>query len=292
MIRATRRFPVDLFLATVLLSLAVNGCAGPVWEPTRQDVLQRTLTSAVQILVEEPDGKRIRSGSGVAVGSRAGSKSRYCFVLTSGHTLSGLAEPVRVFTVFGSHRGGREKVPAVVLASRDTDQLDLALLGAESDDCAPARSAAAPLLGDPVWVVGFPFGRAMALASGVVSQVKGNDPSMDPDLASRLMVDATVSQGTSGGGVYEAREGGLIGLVEGYNTARVTARGADPPWYFDVPVPGQTFVASLADIRRFLREAGYAQLVPAQTAGEPVDERVANRLGEALRPPSETSPDR
>ena len=60
------------------------------------------------------------------------------------------------------------------------------------------------------------------------------------------MVDASVSYGSSGGGVYQARGGALIGIVQGYSTARVTSQGADPPWYIDVPVPGQTFVTPLA----------------------------------------------
>jgi len=46
--------------------------------------------------------------------------------------------------------------------------------------------------------------------------------------------------------VYQARGGALIGIVQGYSTARVTSQGADPPWYIDVPVPGQTFVTPLA----------------------------------------------
>jgi serine protease Do len=275
MIPGIRRPRVELGLTAVLLSL-VAGCASGLWPPTRQDVLQRTLTSAVQVLIEQPDGQRIRSASGVAIGSRPGSKGRYCFVLTSGHTVNGLTEPRQVFAVFGSSRGGAEKVSATVLAARESEGVDLALLGAESDRCTPARSASAPILGEPVWVVGFPFGRPLTLASGVVSQVK-SDSAADRDAASRLMVDATVSHGSSGGGVYEARDGGLIGLVEGYNTARVTARGVDPPWYIDVPVPGQTFVAPLADIRQFLKETGYANLMPAETArANPVVERLAN----------------
>ncbi|PYO30120.1 MAG: hypothetical protein DMD86_13805 [Candidatus Rokuibacteriota bacterium] len=77
------------------------------------------------------------------------------------------------------------------------------------------------------------------------------------------MVDASVSYGSSGGGVYEARGGTLIGVVEGYSTARVSPPGANPPWYIDVPVPGQTFVTPLTDVRRFLAEAGYADLIGA-----------------------------
>jgi hypothetical protein len=75
------------------------------------------------------------------------------------------------------------------------------------------------------------------------------------------MVDASVSYGSSEGGVYQARGGALIGIVQGYSTARVTSQGADLPWYIDVHMPGQTFVTPLPDVRLFLVDAGYVDLI-------------------------------
>jgi len=100
----------------------------------------------------------------------------------------------------------------------------------------------------------------MTLTRGIVSQVGIGDAN-DRETAARLMVDAPVSYGSSGGGVYEARGGSLIGVVEGYSTARVTSKGSDPAWYIDVPVPGQTFVTPLSDVQRFLSRTGYADLL-------------------------------
>ena len=192
---------------------------------------------------------------------RTGDRSD-CFILTAGHSVAGVADK-QIYVVFGRARGDVEKVRATVLASRDTPALDLALLRAESSRCAPARAGGPPpLLGESVWVVGYPWGRHMTLASGIVSQINADDGA-DRETASRLMVDASVSYGTSGGGVYEARDGRLIGVVEGYSTARVSPPGADPPWYIDVPVPGQTFVTPLSDVRRFLSESGYTSLIGA-----------------------------
>jgi len=124
----------------------------------------------------------------------------------------------------------------------------------------PARPAASPILGEPVWVVAFPWGRQMTLGTGIVSQIALDG---EKEQASRLMVDALVSYGSSGGGVFEARTGRLLGVIEGYNTARVTAQGAGPSWYIDVPMPGQTFVTPVSDIRRFLAEIGQADLLSA-----------------------------
>lgn len=84
---------------------------------------------------------------------------------------------------------------------------------------------------------------------------------------------SVVQVGSSGGGVYEARSGGLIGLVEGYRTARVTSQGSESPWYIDVPMPGHTLVTPLANIQRFLADTGHADLIE----GTPAPSRRAAR---------------
>ena len=80
------------------------------------------------------------------------------------------------------------------------------------------------------------------------------------------MVDASVSYGASGGGVFDATTGRLIGLVEGYRTARVSFKGDTAARYIDVPVPGETYVSPLGDIRRFLTDNGYADLAGLRPA--------------------------
>ncbi|OLD37439.1 MAG: hypothetical protein AUI57_10860 [Candidatus Rokubacteria bacterium 13_1_40CM_2_68_8] len=228
--------------------------------PSRQEVLQKILPSAVQIVVEQREGRRIKSGSGVAIASRRTGEGVSCFVLTSGHTFSGLAGKTEIYAVFGRHLGPGQKARALLVASRN-DSIDLALLRAESDQCDTASPAPTPVLGEPIWVIGFPLGRHIMLSSGIVSQV-GLESAADPAISARLIVDAPVSYGVSGGGVFDARTGRLIGLVEGFSTARVMAQGPPPAWYIDVPVPGQTLVIPLADIRRFLGEFEQADLLP------------------------------
>lgn len=248
-------------LVGAIVAALVGGCAFAGFrEPSREAVLQRILPSAVQIVIEQREGRRVRTASGVVLASRTTNQRPTCFVLTAGHAVSGIVGEKAVYVVFGRHRGDGTRAQATVVVYRDTANLDLALLRVESDDCMPARAAGSPMLGESVWVVGFPWGRHMTLASGIVSQINA-DQSSDRETASQLMVDASVSYGSSGGGVYAARGGALIGVVKGYSTARVSAQGADPPWYIDVPVPGQTFVTPLSDVRRFLAEAGYADLI-------------------------------
>ena len=256
-------------LVMSILGTLMSGCGVARYgEPSREQVLEQILPSAVQVIIEQQEGRRVRTGSGVIIGSQQTEGQTDCFILTSGHTVSDTAGRKEVFVISGRDRGPVKKTRASVIAFRETSDLDLALLRGSVSPCLPVRTAGLPLLGENVWVVGFPWGRHMTLARGIVSQINADDGT-DRATAARLMVDASVSYGSSGGGVYEARRGTLIGVVEGYSTARVTAQGADPPWYIDVPVPGQTFVTPLSDVRRFLAEVGYVHLLAPARGGHP-----------------------
>jgi S1-C subfamily serine protease len=142
--------------------------------------------------------------------------------------------------------------------------MDLALLRARTDVCSPVQFGTPPWLGDPIWVVAYPWGRNMTLVGGIVSQVNADQPA-DRATAPRLIVDASVSYGSSGGGVYDS-EGRLVGIVEGYRTARVSFEGNTSPQYINVPVPGETYVVSLADIRRFLSDTDQEELAERLTS--------------------------
>ena len=246
-----------LIVCAITLVLS-SGCAiSRLWEPSREQVLAHILPSSVQIIIER-DGYRFRSGSGVVIAGRPSALGAECFVLTSGHTLSHRSNQDQVFVLFGRHHGAGIRAPATVLAHRDTEDMDLALLRAQTNECSPAEFGQPPWLGAPIWVVAYPWGRNMTLAGGIVSQVNVDQPG-DRETQPRLIVDASVSYGASGGGVYDERTGRLVGLVEGYRTARVSFNG--DAQHIDVPVPGETFVVPLADIRRFLMEAGQRNLL-------------------------------
>lgn len=248
-------------ICVILLAVSAGCTIGRLWEPSREQVLELILPSAVQIVLER-DGGRYRSGSGVAIAARLSARGTDCFVLTSGHILSRRSGQDRVFVLFGRHRGVGSKTPATVLAYRDNKDVDLGLLRAQTNECFPAEFGRPPWLGTPIWVVAYPWGRNLTLVGGIVSQVNVDQPG-DHDNAPRLIVDASVSYGSSGGGVYDGRTGRLVGLVEGYRTARVAFQGEASQQYVDVPVPGETYVVPLADIRRFLIETNQADLLGA-----------------------------
>jgi S1-C subfamily serine protease len=246
--------------------LVSSACAVERPHPvTRNEILQRILPSAAQIIVERA-GHRVRSGSSVVVGARASAQGPECYALTSGHNLGRSAEE-EVYIVLGGEKVGT-KIPADVLIQRQAPDLDLALLRVSSDHCPVAQLGEPPELGDPIWVLAFPWGRHMTLISGVVSQLNEEAPN-NRETGPRLMVDASVSYGASGGGVFDAETGRLVGLVDSFRAARVTIQVDAHPAHIDLPVPGETFLTPIADIRRFLTEASYADLIRSGDATGP-----------------------
>jgi S1-C subfamily serine protease len=245
-------------LTTLALMLVLGGAVQPVYaDGLRKETLHKILPTAVQIVVER-DGARLRTGSGVVIASRPSAAGSDCYVLTAGHVLTGLAD-VEIYAILDRYRGGSgSRMRATLLAHRESGSLDAAVLKIQREaGCVEAELGNTPALGDDILALGFPWGRAMTLASGIVSQV----PLEESD--ARLMIDASVSYGVSGGGVYDAG-GHLIGIVEGYRTAQVSYGGGDKeakPRSFQIPVPGETYVVPLSEIRRLLQEIGLTHVL-------------------------------
>ena len=107
---------------------------------------------------------------------------------------------------------------------------------------------------------------------GAVSQIAAQPSIEDPFSISGpvALVDATVSYGMSGGGVFDERSGLLVGLVRGYRTAHLSLSSEDAP--LKLPIAGETTVISTRDIVCFLRATGYEGLV-AKSATAAVPER-------------------
>jgi serine protease Do len=261
--------PVDCVkrpLALLALAGAVllAGCSGTIWarDPEPELTLERVLPSSVQVVLEQQEGRRFRSGSGVVIAARSAAEGPDCFILTSAHTFAGPGRGKSVFVLSQRHEGPGVRTPATVLAVSEHEGVDLALLGMRNEDCPVAPIGRPARLGESVWVVSFPWGRELTVSRGVISQVRrtGSGPGHKVT-AGRLMVDAAVSYGSSGGGVFRASTGELIGLVEGYPTARVAFEGGTSPGHVDVPVPGQTYLTPIGDAVEFLRGSGHGPLV-------------------------------
>jgi hypothetical protein len=179
-----------------------------------------------------------------------------CLILTSGHTFTAVreADDTRPYVLLDRHLGVGTRARAELLEHRETPDVDLALLRVRAPHCRAARIGPPPGLGDRTWIAGFPWGRQIRLITGIVSQVSVDDRGQLKAGAS-LMVDASVVYGMSGSGVFDAATGRLVGLIEGYGTARVSFGEKSSRQYVDVPVAGETYVTSVGTIERFLKES-------------------------------------
>ncbi len=230
----------------------------------RTATVQKVFPSAVRIQLSA-GGAVVRSASGIAFARKAGST----YVLTNAHVVERARdwrEPVEVKVI---PTGGPAAVGKVVARGRVPD-VDLAVVEVAGElPVTPLAPDDALDLGDDLVVIGAPFGKGLSVAAGIVSQVEyeHSENAAVPSAPTGMKTDAAIGYGSSGGGVFDVGGARLIGLVEGYRTARV-AFGKDADEYaFDVPMPGETFVAPAAKIRRFLRESGLQDLAPEPLRG-------------------------
>jgi serine protease Do len=225
-------------------AIVAAGCTSAA-PRSNHDVLRQILVSLVQLRAEL-DGEDRRSGSGVVIASDP--QSSRCWIITTRHLVDP-PRPRRLLARVGDHRGSFSAEVVTV-----SQELDLAILSIHGVAPPAVTLKETTGLGQEVWVAGFPWGRRLTIARGVVSQLGGEGDEMQLTGAVR-MVDASVSYGTSGGGVFEVSTGSLIGIVEGYRTARV-ALPQSPESVLHIPVPGETTVVSSAGVRRLLSSAG------------------------------------
>jgi S1-C subfamily serine protease len=247
--------------AGLLLGVApLLGVSSARTQNPRAATVQKVFPSAVRIQLAA-GGEVMRSASGIAF-ARQGGRS---YVLTNAHVVEtprDWKQPVEVRVL---PSGGQAAAQGKVVATGRMPEVDLAVIEVSGQlPVTPLAPDDALQLGDDLVVIGAPFGKGLSVAAGIVSQVEYGhaENGAAPSAPIGLKTDAAIGYGSSGGGVFDVGEGRLIGLVEGYRTARV-AFGKDAEQYaFDVPMPGETFVAPAAKIRRFLRDAGLPDLAP------------------------------
>ena len=207
-------------------------------------------------LFTDRDGGAHRAGSGVVLTADADGRS---LILTAAHLIE---PPTDQIVEVVSPRTG-QRVGATILAS-DPDS-DIAVVEASGLPVTPVMLKSNARLGDDVWVMSFPWGRRGTLVNGVVSQIAGRGPVV-PVEGSVALIDAVVGYGTSGGGVFDDGTGGMIGIVRGYRTARLSLSG-DEAQTLDLPIAGETTVIPTDDIVCFLQSNGLVDRLPAGSPG-------------------------
>lgn len=267
-------------LAVAVAGLAVSCASGPIAQEKtdarslpvataksgRRETIRAVLLKNVRVLVAS-GGQAVRSASGVVLGTGATPTETVSYVMTNAHVVqrrSGESPEYRV--VLDLPVGESQEFRASVVAQGKIPDEDLALLAVPGIRLDAARLASDQDLsvGDEVVIVASPYGRSLSVSGGMVSQVDFDKSS--PPLPSMIKTDAPIGYGASGGGLFAVEDGRLLGIVEGYRTAKVSIPVAQETYSFDVPMPGETFVAPAAKIRRFLQANGLGGLLDA---GEP-----------------------
>jgi len=260
-------------VATALMFLAVGFGQAESTRPAN-DVIARSLASSVQLFTEREGGTR-RSASGVVLSVDADGTM---IILTAGHLLS----PLIAQTVYVALPGRDERVEASILAL--DAEADIAVLEARDIAATPVEIQTTAHLGDDVWVVSFPWGQRGTVVGGRVSQVTGTGANAFPVEGPVGLIDAAVSYGTSGGGVFDAENGNLVGIVRGYRTARLALPGM-PAQSLEFPIAGETTVVPTMQILCTLEQKSL-------TARAGLGPLLASQLSTACPPrPAEGTPE-
>jgi serine protease Do len=230
----------------------------------RSRVVQRALRQSVRIEVQA-EGRLARSASGVVVAVEKGTS----YVLTNAHVVQREGLPASASYVVVIERPRLHRVPARLIYQGKVPEEDLAILAVDSEalPVVPVATDDDVNVGDDVVVIGAPYGKALSVSSGIVSQLEVDDSGPRP-MQTKMKTDAAIGYGASGGGVFEVPSGKLVGLVEGYRTARVAFGGMNSDDFsFDIPMPGETFLAPPGKIRAFLARSQVGRLLGIDSAG-------------------------
>lgn len=241
----------------IVLVLTAAGCASiptAASSGDRTELIGRLLASTVQLRSEREGGAR-RAASGVCVATDPA--TRRAWIVTVRHFLG----PSRPQEVSVRRPGQNATLPAVVFAVSDEELgIDIAIVEVEDPGLVPIRlKKQASNLGDETLVVAFPWGQRLTVVQGIVSQIVSTGDSLVTGPA--RMVDAHVSYGSSGGGVFDARTGELIGIVETYRTAKIAIPELKDR-VLEVPVPGETVLVPATVILQFVKDFGLERRLP------------------------------
>ena len=110
---------------------------------------------------------------------------------------------------------GDEPIPARVIASEPRADISLLQIATVPRDAtvSPLADSDPVRIGDPVFIIGAPYGLGHSLSTGVISaRWDANTVTRDFPLAEFLQTDAVINTGNSGGPMFD-RNGHLIGIV-------------------------------------------------------------------------------
>ncbi|WAM23034.1 S1 family peptidase [Myxococcus sp. NMCA1] len=234
---------------------------------TRKEQVRRILPHNVRLQLAS-QGRVLSTASGVVVGAeRDESGAMVAWVVTNAHAVAMDGMEAPELRVMVDRRAESLEHRGEVVAMGQVPDLDLALVRVPGLDLPAVELAddAELELGEDVVVAASPFGRALSLSGGMLSQVEWDKESQRPKM---VKTDAPIGYGASGGGIFSLTTGRLLAIVEGYRTAKVDFEVQEENYSFDVPMPGETFAAPSAKVRHFLQAKGFGRLLARKPATE------------------------
>ncbi len=181
------------------------------------------VVTIVSVYGTDPATAQKAQGSGFVVSSKG-------YILTNSHVITTagdgeVARPAdRVYVDFQDH----DRVEAKIVGWDVFDDIGLIRVAPSAHALAPVPlgNSATVTVGEPVAVIGSPFGNENSLAVGVVSATKRSVDSLTSDfnLVDAIQTDASINHGNSGGPLFDAR-GRVIGINAQINSASGNAEG-------------------------------------------------------------------
>jgi S1-C subfamily serine protease len=241
---------------------------GTVFDPAR--IYSETVDSVISV-------SSIFSEGGSAFGPQAAGGSGFVLndegeIVTNAHVISdGEGEDREAADrVFVEFKDGNI-VPAEIVGFDPFVDVGLLKVDPEAVDLEPLPlgDSESVVVGQPVAVIGSPFGEDHSLSTGIVSQIGRSVRSLtDFQIEGAIQTDASINPGNSGGPMLDA-DGRVIGISQQIQTGSGASDGVG----FGVPV--NAIKASVDQ----LRENGEANYAYIGVSTQPLYPQLAERLG-------------
>lgn len=235
---ATKKEEAEKNTTAPVSSTTTNNVATSPVHGTAQEVYKLTRGGAIKMNVDFGNRKITPEGIGISTYAGTGTMISNEYFITNAHVV-----------IEQDKAEGTQKMPIDIICASDNDEyrfgavllyydtrLDLALLkvDSESDKLVPVKFRETEVeVGEPVLAIGNAKGQGVCPLDGIVRDNHRPIGGLD-----YIMISAAITNGNSGGPVYDGR-GELIGVVvSGYNDT-----------------PSMNYVIPVHTIKRFLKDA-------------------------------------
>lgn len=173
-------------------------------ESTATEIYKKAIKNTVAIFASADEGLKV--GTGMFVSSKG-------YFVTNAHVVMDLDEDRNVVgisdDIFGECGANGYKFDAEFIYANPENDLALLKIDIDEDVEAVTFSDAETMPGEPVYAIGNNRGDGLCIVEGIVSDIHRKVGGVE-----YILISAPVTQGSSGGPVFNAR-GELMGIVKG-----------------------------------------------------------------------------